>query len=397
MIKMYPLEWFDSLILNTFDAYSGSVFKLSKSEADMLCERIKSESKRIKIQIKESVFELKNKRHIRQLVRKYHSSFVFLLDSIMEISKRNSFRGPDLAMVFDLIIFSFNDLLSFIETRYYSHISLDQRIPLTYLAVWRAEMVRNFKELLKKNAASDEEDELKFAVNILICALDESSNSKFTYRQILYYRELLFELEKLDDRGSKNDCFSALDMVLIRLNFNNQQYAERLTGKVEQYLDNFTNLADKLENIIYCWRSLSKINSNLKLSFNPSLRNLATLLENWFSSEIRFIEKKIKISALEENGFSPAGESLVAADSRLQCILSGDQIGLILRATDEARIIKSKSMNYLFKSVVPYLSTPARRNLSYQSVRSKSYNAEQRDKDIAIESLEKIIRKIKTY
>jgi len=46
---------------------------------------------------------------------------------------------------------------------------------------------------------------------------------------------------------------------------------------------------------------------------------------------------------------------------------------------------------------VPHLSTAFKRDLSYHSVRSKSYNAEENDKNIAIMTLEKMIKKIRSY
>ena len=83
--------------------------------------------------------------------------------------------------------------------------------------------------------------------------------------------------------------------------------------------------------------------------------------------------------------------------SKILCILSTDQTGLILRAADELKILIAKSMNEVFKTIVPHLSTPYKENLSYDSMRSKSYAAEERDKKIAIETLEKLIEKIKSY
>lgn len=213
----------------------------------------------------------------------------------------------------------------------------------------------------------------------------------------MYYREIIIELEKLNDQVTESEGFSNLDLVLIRMNFNSREYTDRLVTRIGRYLEGFENLSERLEKLLYFCKKLSKINADLKLTFNPSQQNLISFLEYWFSSEIRFAEKKAAILLQEQIDASAGSEFVEQADSKLECILSGDQIGLILRATDEARIIKAKSMNYIFKSIVPYLSTPVKRNLSYQSVRSKSYNAEERDKEIAIESLEKIIRKIKTY
>ena len=82
---------------------------------------------------------------------------------------------------------------------------------------------------------------------------------------------------------------------------------------------------------------------------------------------------------------------------KLTCNLSSDQLGLILRAAEELKIISAKSMNEVFKTVVPYLSTAHKEELSYDGMRSKSYVAEKRDKRIAIERLEQIMIAIKEY
>lgn len=397
MIKIDPLEWFDSLIINSFDTDNSSV-KVSEYELENLSKTILSESKKIKIHIKYSFFELKSKRQIKLLIRKYHSSLVFLIDRVVEIRMIEKFNSPEFFRIFDLIASSLEDLLSFVEVRYSSFMSLDQRVACSYFSIWKKETLEDLKNLSKQKENKEQIDlELEFVVNLLAAPLENNRKTKYTYRQILYYREMISELEKLNYSVTESEGLSNLDLMLIRMNFNSREYTERLVTRIGRYVEGFENLSDRLENLLYFSKKLSKINTDLKLTFNPSQQNLISFLEYWFSSEIRFAEKKAAILMQEQIDGSVGSEFVEKADSKLECLLSGDQIGLILRATDEARIIKAKSMNYIFKSIVPYLSTPVKRNLSYQSVRSKSYNAEERDKEIAIESLEKIIRKIKTY
>lgn len=397
MIKIYPLEWFDSLIINSFEAGSSSI-NISENELVILNERIVSESKKIKIHIKNSFFELKSKRQIRLLVRKYHSSLVFLIDRVVEIRKIKQFNSTQFNEIFDLIVTSLDDLLSFIEIRYSAFMSLDQRVSYSYFSVWKKETLTVLRNVIKiKENTADHKSELEFVADLLVMPLRNSSNTKFTYRQILYYREIITELEKVKHVISEPECISGLDLMLIRMNFNSREYAEKLVAKIGSYLEGFANLSERLEKLLYICSRLSKINPNLKLTFNPSQQNLIIFLEYWFSSEVRYVEKKAAIEMQEQKTNDAGSEFVEKADSKLECMLSGDQIALILRATDEARIIKAKSMNYIFSSIVPYLSTPVRRNLSYKSIRAKSYNPEERDKEIAIESLEKIISKIKTY
>ena len=72
-------------------------------------------------------------------------------------------------------------------------------------------------------------------------------------------------------------------------------------------------------------------------------------------------------------------------------------MALILRATDDLRIIQAKSLNEVFRTIAPYLSTPYKEDISHGAMRSKAYSPEERDRQIAIETLERIIEKIKEY
>ena len=106
----------------------------------------------------------------------------------------------------------------------------------------------------------------------------------------------------------------------------------------------------------------------------------------------------LSVSPLQGNTELPKQkDSEEKQKQKVLCVLSTDQTGLILRASDELRILVAKSMSEVFKTIVPHLSTPYKEELSYDGMRSKSYVAEERDKQIAIETLERIIRKIKEY
>lgn len=80
---------------------------------------------------------------------------------------------------------------------------------------------------------------------------------------------------------------------------------------------------------------------------------------------------------------------------KIICDLSIDQMGIILKAADDIKLIVSRSLSQVFRSIVPYLSTTNKAELSWDSMRSNSYHPEERDKDAAIAALEKLIRKIR--
>ena len=83
--------------------------------------------------------------------------------------------------------------------------------------------------------------------------------------------------------------------------------------------------------------------------------------------------------------------------SKLLCKLSADQIGVILKAADDTKVVLASSMSIVFRSIVPFLSTEKIKNLSWDSMRKSTYHIEQTDKDVAIATLEKLILKIREY
>ena len=98
-----------------------------------------------------------------------------------------------------------------------------------------------------------------------------------------------------------------------------------------------------------------------------------------------------------ENGKFPVITPPDPALLKISCALSVDQIGIILKAADDVRLILSRSLSLVFKTIAPYLSTPHKKELSWDSMRSNSYHPEARDREIAIETLEKMIRQIRDY
>ncbi|GEM_PF-1769998 len=124
------------------------------------------------------------------------------------------------------------------------------------------------------------------------------------------------------------------------------------------------------------WRSFP-------LEIMEVLKNLVAFLEQRFAG------------LLDEHPPDP-----VLADGpskKIHSKLSVDQLALILRAAYDQGVIVTKSLNQLFRTLVPYLSTDERRELSYSSMRSKSYSAEIKDKESTIAVLSELAETIKNY
>ncbi|MBS7230970.1 hypothetical protein KHA90_08035 [Flavobacterium psychroterrae] len=396
MSNIYPLEWLDSLILQTLNPKRNNISKLSDSELAYIAEHIVKESKSVQIRIKNEIFSLLKKREIRLQVRKYHSNLTYLLDTQIEIRKNHFAGSSELSQIADIIIANLEELISFLENRFANYLSLDERVPITYLMITKNELLLKLNILKSKYKAIELYDRsIAIVINKAVDFVKSFSRRKITYRQIIYHKELLKSLQDLESRTGQTHLFSSVDELLIQKNFNSEEYVNHLVSRLKTHLNQYVLLDSRIDELLLNFKEFNQLQSDEKISLDPTHLNLKNTLDNWFKHEIVYLERKLAA----ETQSNHAHESLLLKDdrSKIECDLSADQIALILRAADEARIIKARSMTLVFQTIVPHLSTSFKKELSYQSVRSKSYNAEENDKQAAIASLEKMIKKIRTY
>jgi hypothetical protein len=398
MITTYPLEWLDSLILQTLNPEKTNISNLSAHDLALMTESLSKESQKTQIQLKKQLFSLKKKKQISLLVCKYHCTLVFLLDNVTEYQKNSVLQNGILQSIIDHIISTLNDLLSFIESRYCNYLSLRQRVPMSSVLVFRKEILIRLENIKTKKITSKRDGQI---IEIVFTALSDSnlhkSQCKITYREILYYEELLGYLDAITDTQDHSGLFSEIDKLLIEMNFNYHPYISYFIDQIKNRIAIQENIIDKINVLLLFNKEFSQLLPNEKNAFDATLQSIKDVVGNWFKQEIFYLEKKQELVLKTNSGdLKPISETTVL-NSKIECDLSGDQIALILRATDEARVIRARSMNYFFKMIVPHLSTPFKKDLSYHSVRSKSYTPEERDKEITIQTLERIIKKIKSY
>lgn len=393
MNNKYPLEWLDALVLEHLDPHKTDLSQMTETDLAVVSENVIKETERIRVRIKNEIFALRRKRQIRLLVRKYHSIFIFLLDTMVEHQKKSGFQLSSLSSTAQVVVGCLDGLLSFIESRFSDYLSLDEKIPITYFLVFRKEVLLKLEKLEKTSFGTGQMKEiLKIVTGELKDLLSIQDRVRLTFRQLLYERKLLQELEEMD-LTSKESVFTTFDHKLVELNFNSPVYIDFLVERILCEAERQEHPAQKLSQMSFYLKEFNQMYSDQRLFFNAGLESVKTTVENWFRHEMIYLEKRLEIMTASTGEIDTATQS----ENKLECDLSADQIGIILRAADEARVVKSRSMSLVFQRIVPHLSTAFKRDLSYQSVRSKSYNAEENDKNIAILTLEKMIKKIRSY
>ncbi|MFL9829726.1 hypothetical protein ABS764_02580 [Flavobacterium sp. ST-87] len=395
----YSIAWLDFLILQQLNPKYSSIHSISIEESRQLLVHINQEAQRIRLHIKQQIFTTKKRSEVRHLIRMYHASFIDLLDGVVENHKSHCENEVSLVVIDQALLKIVEGLLSFIEVRYYSHLSLNQRVSSGYQQRTETELLQRMEQLEKK---SKRVFVTSNPISIVIRSLRETMAAetfrKSSYRELVYRKELILALDNCIEDKTDPALYSVVDEVVIGFNFNCRNYVVYLKAMIRKELDQYVHAAEKLQQLLFYSKEFEQLYCSAKKYFDPHEPQLSAVMRTWFEHERRYWKsQESKASKIGEQPNKSLPNIGVNPETKMECNLSTDQIALILRAADEARVVKARSMSQVFKIIVPYLSTPFKKELSYQSVRSKSYNAEDKDKEIAIETLEKIIKKIRSY
>ena len=403
MCERYTLEWLDSLITVSLNPAKTDLNTLSDDAIRSVISKITEEKERLLAILKNKIFGLTKEKQITLFVNQSHSSLIVLLDQVLKFPKTQSFKRSSLKDLHNTLISTLEELLSFIELRFFQYLSSDERVPATYLSVTVNELKQRIDKLKLKLLAQEANKQL---ANIVLTSLYSfisrlKEDFPVTFRELLYQKDLLKELELLEPPEGETYVFTALDELLIYLNFNSKFYMGYFTKRLAEKINANESISDRLERLLFHYKQFNQMHRKPGVILNPQYGDLKTELGNWFTQEIFYLEKKLHLNIVpisgiaEQKGSEPVSQK--NEPQKLLCILSVDQMALVLRSADDLKIIMARSLNSVFKTIVPHLSTPYQENISWDSMRSKSYNAETRDKEIVIQTLEQMIKKIKEY
>ena len=401
MCGRYTLEWLDSLITVSLNPLRTNLDAILPEQIIYLGSKIKEKKIEQQSFLKNEVFSLLEEKKIKLLINQYHSTLIILLDQAFENHKNISTNKHRLKQLANEIITCIDELVCFIEFRFSIYIRKEEHVAVTYLSKTKKEVKKKTEKIRIELEKIKDKRVTDIVLNILY-SFSKSNKDIYpvTFQEVLYIKELLNELGTLEHHERENNIFTNLDKILIYMNFNSEIYINYLTQKIASKIDAFENINDKIDYLQFHFKEFNQLHHKSGIALYCEQADLKDELSNWFTQEIFYLEKKLHLSIvpLQTKSENPTQKALTEKNKyKVLCTLSTDQMGIILRAFDELKVLKARSMNEVFKTIVPHLSTPYKEELSYDAVRSKSYVAEERDKKIVIETLRQAIEKIKRY
>ncbi len=394
--KKYPLEWLDLLITVTLNPSNTDISVITQEQTEHIESRLREEILRLQSLIKSQVFSINKENEIDLLIKQYHTSLIALLDQTIKNLQLTAPKEKTIQNLNEEILTNLDGLFSFLETRFSKYISLDERVPATYFDVAKRELKIKVDNLRRCVSNSPVAKLLMHKLTHFITA--PLHPYELTFRVVLYLRELINGLEEIDWIRNDREDFSQLEQLLIYMNFNSKKFMNILTDRLANEVNRYEQPVERMDKLLYFYKAYNQLHRKPDTKLNPKYRDLDTVINNWFSQEIVYLEKKLRLTVIPLQGnTATTSRNGTTPIQKILCVLSTDQMALILRATDDLRIINAKSLTEVFRTIAPYLSTPYKEDISHEAMRSKAYNPEERDRQIAIETLERIIQRIREY
>lgn len=407
MQDRYPLEYIDLLANTTLNPNSGKLQLITSEEVETIKTYLSNETHRIQLSITSQIFATNKKKAVELLIRQYYSSTIHIIDLLVSNNDKIPNDNMQLLELYESMLTVLNDLLMFIENRFAKFLSLEEKVATTYLDMTKMKLSQRLVVLGKRFNVKEYNNNT--SLQLLLSRLERftrqaGSGFEVTLGTLFYKKELVEGLEELEieNVGSSNDSvFNKIDKLLIYLNYNSKTYIDELTLRIFQSVNTLKTALQKLNKLRYYRKQFKQLHRKPGFVLNPNYHDLDVIIESWFDEEIYYFEKLVQVSPPVVLPRRVIEESEVSKEeperSKILCSLTTDQIALILRGADEARIFIAKSLSEVFKTIAPHLSTLNKSDLSADSMRTKAYVGEERDKEITIAALEKVIKKIKGY
>lgn len=395
MKKRNHYAWLDQLVSHRLNPLMLAPETLTTEVSQEVTQKIAEEKVKALDEFKEQLFHLQKERHIKVHVKNNYDAVITLINKAYKNSRHRDAVRTNTRKIHEYLMEHLEEIISFIEQQYPEYIDGDYRMPLTRLIPIKELIEENREAMNAKLAAGTHGHAPVYIVQeILDNFIDKVDRGvPISVHQAKYIEDLVHDIINLHVTSTITNC-PPLHELLVYWNLNTKTCISYFTHGFEGEIAKFETDDEKLDYIRLQLKNVRQLPVKPETVYDPAYPGIAEYFKGWMRNEIEYMEKKME-------GFKPLEEApeeeAVHSPLKILSTLSIDQIALFLRAAYDAKVIIAKSMNWLFKTLVPFLSTQKRSDISWQSVRTKSYEPEERDKQILIKVLDRLKERIMEY
>ncbi len=388
----YALETLDILITETVNPSKISIASLSGEEIDSYITTANEYKESSRLLLMDEAFTRVTETELELLINQYQLSVIRLLDTIYNYQQITSPSATPNARLYSSISIALAELLGFVEQHFSKYFNLDQKAPDNYLFVVKKQLAEQLTEIEQALPKTDTDQEL---INIVFSFLFNSflnNKTNFnTYRQLIYARELIREL---NDSISGNSLCSSIEELLLYLNFNHIGFFKYLIDKLQDAGNQLRTEDAKIDALKYQRKLLRQMPDKPGFTLFFQLQSIKEQVLYWIEEEIIFIESQNKQLQL----MPEKKEDEQKTESKIIVALSVAQLAFFIRILNLGKIITNNNQSDMIKTFASNFKTYKTEEISYGSLYGKYFKPESstiRDVKDVLLRLINLINKIK--
>ena len=390
----YQLTHLENLVRQATAAWEGDRWVFSTAASAGLLREALQETAQFRTHLVQQVFRFTRKKEIELFIQNYQRALTQLLDELYQLEQK---LDPDLTTPTDLwraLCQPVQDLLSFIEDRFAVYFDLQEKAPDAYWRLVRQEIRARLLGLPGLSLPSAADHVLRETLRQeLLRFSDPTATVPVTYKDILYRKDLLGELQGLSAWETTPSLYTGLEQLLLYLNYNDKVFINYLVNRMNAAVRKETDVDTTIDLLLQYSKALQQLPVKPDCALHVKHPSARAQLTQWVTEELSYQERRIPAWVVPPP--SPAGKPAPAAP--VCCHASVDQIGIFLRAAADIHLLSAPSQRQLFAQIAPHLATPHRPHLSGDSMRSKSYSPEKKDLDTVKDLLMQLYKQLTQY
>ncbi|REA60180.1 hypothetical protein DSL64_16030 [Dyadobacter luteus] len=391
----YILQWLDTTVRFSLNP-KGDLTSLSERDLQLITQRARSEVDRQMGFLQEGTLKLFSEKKIKVFINQYHRSLVSLLDSSYLNLSLIGTEDTNRANCCEVVILCLEKLVELVSIRFSGHLLSHQPVARNQSTQIQKDFLQKSRELAERFKSELDCASLTTLILAVIQEFTQQIPSSISYSQILYFQGMISHLERIELKVEQQPLHDRLIELLVGLNFNDRRFIGYYTHYAASHVNQTGN--GKMQRLLLLRKRFYQAYLSSDQALNAQLPSLRKIIGNWFKLETAYISKvrTENVSPLDSN--VPAiSKNPEQPTPKIMCLLSADQIGMILHSLDALRIVQAKSMSAVFENIIPSLSTPQKKDLSWKSMRSKSYVFEENDRKAVTAILHSMIKFIDEY
>ncbi len=342
---------------------------LSETGLKSLLDTFLSEIEDIKRHLVASLFDLEKQSDVESLVQNYQSVIIKLLNDLYSYQLNHN-NNKSLLSFYISINSSLSDILTYIEKYFSIHFNIDEKVPDIYYLIYSKDFEQQLSELNLQLKNKSVDQELISIINSAYSFTSNDSNKHtFTYRNIIYLKELISELTGvvLDKSLHK----SARD-VLLYLNFNKLEFFKYLVDNLQEEYNKVKTSEAKLELLQYQRKLFRQMHTKPNFALFFELPSIKEQVLYWIEEEINFVESQNK----EAEQLPEKKETEQKTESKISVTLSVGQLGYLIRILTLGKVITNNNQSDIIRIFASNFRTYKTEEISYGSLYGKYFKPE---------------------